>query len=241
VAPAAIAPASFLRRSFVYRTLVRLNAEFTPINGAAVAMTCGASAEAELAAGRELGLADLSPMPRTGFKGAGTVEWLTTQGLTIGADSNLAYPQTGGALAARLAPTEILLLDSLDGEGRMAAQLEGAWRWGEERPRKPIGYRVPRGESHCWFAVTGDKAAAMFAKICGVDLRPAKFAPGRLAQTSVAKLSAIVIRCPAGAVPCFYLLADSASAEYLWEGVNDAMTELGGRPIGLTAVRGLVG
>ena len=33
-----IAPTAFLRRSFVYRTLQRLGAEFAPINGAAVAL-----------------------------------------------------------------------------------------------------------------------------------------------------------------------------------------------------------
>ena len=67
---------------------------------------------------RRMGIADLSVLPRTGFKGAGTVEWLTSQGLNIGADSNIAYRQTGGELAARLAPTEIFLVDSLAATGR---------------------------------------------------------------------------------------------------------------------------
>ena len=36
---------------------------------------------------------------------------------------------------------------------------------------RSIGYPMPRSESHGWFMVTGEQAPAMFAKICGVDLR----------------------------------------------------------------------
>ncbi len=236
-----IAPTTFLRRSFVYRTLQRLGAEFAEINGAAVAMRCGVAVDGDLAAGRRLGLADLSPLPRTGLKGAGTIEFLTAQGLAIGPDNNVAYLQPGGGLAARLAPSEIFFLDGLDGEGKVVAELEGAWHWGEERPRRPIGYPMPRDESHCWFTITGEQAPAMLAKLCGVDLRPAKFAAGQIAQTSVAKISAIVIRCPAGEVPAYHLLADSASAEYFWTCLSDAMAEFDGKPIGLAAVRRLLG
>ena len=228
------------RRSFVYRILEANGAVFGEIEGAVVAMSFGASAEAEVARARRLGLADLSPLPRTGFKGVGTVEWLTAQGLTIGPDSNRAYRQTGGELAARLAPTEVLLLDSLSGAGALIQRLNGAWGWGTETPRKPIGYPMPRADSHCWFAVTGERAPDMFAKICGVDLRPGKFAEGAIAQTSVARINAIVIR-RATSTPSYYLLADSASAEYLWHCVTDAMLEFDGGPVGLAALRDLSG
>ena len=52
-----IVPTAFLRRSFVYRTLQRLGAEFAVVNGAAVALRCGAAVDADIAAGRRLGLA----------------------------------------------------------------------------------------------------------------------------------------------------------------------------------------
>ncbi|WP_119462398.1 sarcosine oxidase [Rhodospirillaceae bacterium SYSU D60014] len=234
----ALQPTDRLRRSFVYRILQANGAVFEEINGGAVAMRFGASTESEVAKARRLGLADLSPLPRTGFKGVGTVDWLTAQGLTIGPDSNRAYRQSGGELAARLAPTEVLLLDSLSGDGALIERLNGAWGWSTETPRKPIGYPMPRADSHCWFAVTGEQAPAMFAKICGVDLRPNKFPEGAIAQTSVARINGIVIR-QATALPSYYLLADSASAEYLWHGVMDAMLEFDGGPVGLAAVREL--
>jgi sarcosine oxidase subunit gamma len=40
-------------------------------------------------------------------------------------------------------------------------------------------------------------------------------------------------------VPVFHLLADSASADYLWEALLDAMAEFGGAPVGLAALRSL--
>jgi sarcosine oxidase subunit gamma len=234
-----VKPTDFPRRSYVYRVLEAAGARFEALGGCAVAMDFGKPVEMEIERAKKLAIADLSPLPRTGVKGAGTVEWLTEQGLVIGPESNKAYAQAGGALAARLAPTEILLLDGLAGEGRLIRRVNEAWRWGEEQPRRLIGYPMPRADSHCWFAVSGAQAPAMFAKICGVDVRPAKFAEGAIAQTSVARISGIVIRHDLGATFSCHLLADSASAEYLWHCVIDAMAEFEGGPVGLAALRAL--
>ncbi len=236
-----VAPAAHVRRSFIYGLLQEAGARFAPINGGAVAMDFGKPLELEREQARRLGLADLSVLPRTGFKGIGTVEWLAEQGLTISPDSNRAYRQAGGELAARLAPNEVFLVDDLAATGQLVGQLDAAWNWGSERPRRLIGYPMPRAESHAWFAVSGRQAPAMFARICGIDLRPGKFADGQIAQTSVAKMSAIVIRADFGRTPGFYLLADCASAEYLWHCVLDAMAEFGGEPVGLAALRRLAG
>jgi sarcosine oxidase, subunit gamma len=233
-----VEPHAQLRRSFVYRKLRDLGARFEVVNGGAVALDFGTAAvEAETAT--RLGLADLSPLPRTGFKGTGAVEWLQAQGLEIGPDNNRGYPQPGGEVALRLAPTEIFLIDSLAGGGALIERLNQAWSWGAEKPRRLIGYPMPRADSHAWFALSGRMAPEMFAKICGIDLRLDKFERGRIAQTSVAKMNGIILRQDGGETPVFHLLADSASADYLWEALLDAMAEFGGAPIGLTALRGL--
>jgi sarcosine oxidase subunit gamma len=108
-------------------------------------------------------------------------------------------------------------------------------------PRVPRGFPMPRDETHAWLAVTGAHAATMFAKICGVDLRPRAFPQGRVAQTSIARLNGVIVRDDRGGVPLFHLLADCAAAEYLWDCLLDAMAEFDGRPVGLTALRGLGG
>ena len=237
--PNTVEPNAQLRRSFVYRKLLDMGAHFAPINGGSVAMDFGDDADDEATLARRLGIADLSPLPRTGFKGAGTIEWLQSQDVTIGPDSNRGYRQAGGETALRLAPGEILLIDSLAGSGSFIAKLNAAWSWGAGAPRKPIGYPVPRADSHAWFAISGRHGAEMFAKICGIDLRPTKFAEGSIAQTSIAKMSGIILRQDFGEVLGFHLLADSASADYLWDCLQDAMIEFDGGPIGLTALRGL--
>src|SRR5262249_50805091 len=66
-------------------------------------------------------------------------------------------------------------------------------------------------------------------KLCGVDLSPDRFADGAIAQTSVARLSAIVIRHDVADMLAFFLLAETASAEYLWDCLDDAMKEFEGR------------
>jgi sarcosine oxidase subunit gamma len=204
-----------IRRSPIYRETQAAGAFCEVINNGAVPMHYG-SPDSELGRAQKMAIADLSGLPRTGFKGTGTVDWLQGQGLSIGADSNMAYRQEGGALAARLAPTEIFLIDGLEATGSLVEKLNAAWAWGTEKPRKLIGYPMPRQDSHAWFMITGSAAPEMFAKMSG-----------------------IVIRDDRGAIPGFHLLADVASAEYLWGAVLDAMSEFGGAPVGLQALRRL--
>jgi len=234
-------PHGFQRRSFIYRKTVEAGAEVAEINGGAVPLHYGSATEVECDRVSRMGLADLSVLARTGFKGVGTVDWLAGQGLTIGGDSNVAYQQPGGEWAARLAPNEIFLLDSLGATGDLIRRVNDAWGWGSETPRKSIGYPVPRQDSHAWFMVTGRSAPDMFAKICGVDLRLHKFPVGRIAQTSLAKMSGIIIRADLGSVPAYHLMADIASAEYLWSAILDAAQEFDGGPVGLAALQALDG
>lgn len=240
MATADLHPAERGRRSFVSRELLMAGARFAEENGAAVAMDFGDPA-AEAAVARRLGLADLSPLPRAGFKGQGTVDWLAAQGVAVAPESNRAVRQEGGGLAARLAPGEVLILGAQTGADDLPARLRAAWDEAPAPPGAPRGFPVPRADSHAWFLLTGADSPNLFAKLCGVDLRPAKFAPGRVAQTSIARLNGIVIRDDKGGVPAYHLLADSASAGYLWGCLRDAMAEFRGAPIGLRALRSLAG
>ena len=171
-----------------------------------------------------LKLADLSLVPRWGVKGREAFAWLAGQGASVPARDNLAERQHDGSLIARLSPSEALVLASLTGS---QAALKGAI---EALPPEGLGawYPVPRWDSHCWFAVAGADGPRMFAKLCGVDLAVESFADGTVAQTSVARLSAIVIRNDFGKTVTFSLLAESASAEYLWDCLIDAMGEFSG-------------
>jgi sarcosine oxidase, subunit gamma len=176
-------------------------------------------------------LCDLSPLPRTGFKGADTARWLAAQGLVFPDTHNWASAQADGSLAARLSPGEFLLLGRLDGAPCAVERLQAGWSWEAEAG---MCFPVPRQDSHAWFYFGGPKSAEAMAKLCGVDVRPHRFPAGSIAQTSVARLNAIVIARAGG----FYLLADSASAEYFWACLTDAMAEFAGSVVG-TACLGL--
>jgi len=229
-----IRPSGRLRRSFIYRILEQAGAHFAEVNGAAVARDFG-SAEADLEAARSMGLADLSPLARTGFKGAGALDWARGQGVVIGDANNTACRQPDGALTARLADTEVLVTDSFDGTGALPNRLKS--HWSAANPRGI--WLVNRQAANFWFMVTGTHSAKTLAKLCAVDLRPAKFPPGAVAQTPVARTNCIVIRDDLGDVPGWHLLGDSASAEYQWGCLADAMAEFAGRPVGLDALRRL--
>ncbi|MGE5516782.1 MAG: sarcosine oxidase [Bacteroidota bacterium] len=209
-----------MRASFVRAPLAALGAQATPAGQAlAVLRVPGENPAAAVV------LTDLSPFARTGFKGADTPDWLGRHGLAIPAQPNQAVVQADGSLLARLSMGEFLLLARPGDEMGLVERLDAAWSWGDGAG---LCFPLPRQESHAWFHLRGAAVPEMMAKLCGVDLRRHVFADGALAQTSVARLNAIVIRQGDD----FHLLADSASAEYLWECVTDAMAEFGGSVAG---------
>jgi sarcosine oxidase, subunit gamma len=168
-------------------------------------------------------LSDLSLIGRWGLKGRDALPWLQEAGAAIPLTDNAAITQSDGSLVARLSPSEALILAPLNSDSAIGRRIDSL----------PVGgsgacYPAPRNDSHCWFVVTGPRCADMFAKLCAVDMAPEKFANGQIAQTSVARLSAIVIRHDRGDLPGFSILADSASAEYLWDCLQDAMAEFAG-------------
>jgi sarcosine oxidase subunit gamma len=227
-------PSTLARRSPIYRALAAAGASFTAIGDAAIAARFGDAVELEIDGGRRLGLADLSPLPRTGFKGRAMTEFLSRQGIAIGDASNRACSCGRNSRAARLAPTEVLILGSRDGDDDLCTRLEVAWSadTGMVSP-------VPRRDGMFWFAVTGSEAPAMFAKLCGVDLRPGRFDNHAVAQTPVAHINAIIIRDDINDVLFYHVLGDVASAGSMWAYITDAMAEFDGRLVGLDALSSL--
>ena len=224
------------RRSFVQRKLELAGANFAQVGDTLVAADFG-NAAAETERARNLGLADLSPLPRCGFKGRETLEWLGAHGIQAGADPNRTFAQPGGALVAMLAWSEALILDDPLGGNGPSARLADAWSLDDASGC----YALERRDSHYWFAVCGARAAEPLSKLCAVDLRPEMFALGHIAQTTLARTNAIVMRADIGSTLAYYVLGDSASAEYVWDSLLDAMQEFDGQPAGLHALRRLRG
>jgi sarcosine oxidase subunit gamma len=213
-------PQSFARRSFVYRRLQEAGFTFADSGDSALA-------ERPTPSDVRLKLIDVSVVARWGLKGRGVAAWLGRNGAVLPGSDNRAELQADRALIARLSPVEVLILAPIHSQASLAEAIGRIPPEGED-----ACYPLPRRDSHCCFVVTGDDAARMFAKLCAVNLAPDRFPPGQIAQTSVARLSSIIIRNDIAGALSFFLLTESASAEYLWGCLLDAMAEFSGAVCG---------
>ena len=227
-------PTQYSCRSQLYRWHLNARARFEEFAGTAIVAEY-AEAGDESHQATHLALADLSTLPRTGFKGAGAPDWLKEQGAQVPNSPNQAARQKDGSLIARLSIDELLILSDLISGSTLPAILQD--RWSLESTKRV--YSLPRGDSHCWFALTGDHATTTLAKVCGVDMRTHKFAERKIAQTSLARVNAIILRNDLATTPCFFILSDVSSTEYLWDALLDAMVEFQGSPVGIAALRTL--
>ena len=223
-------PQDFHRRTPLYRALNAEGAPWAALPDAAIA-----DRPDQDGAAARLGIADLTPLPRLGFKGRGTVQAMRSRGISLEGVANRAFAQADGSLCLVLAASEVVLLSNPAGDGSRLADLEQGYRIEDGEGTYP----VPRRDASAWFAVTGSMAPEMFSKLCGIDLRPHRFENLMIAQTSVARLNAVVVRADLGRVLAFHVLADSASAAYFLECIRDAAQEFDGRLVGVSALRGL--
>jgi len=219
--------ASYLRRSQIYRWHERSGATFEALADGLV-VAAYSSEEQEHSLAQMAGLADLSLVPRLGFKGPKSLEWLRSQDVPIPDAANRAVTLDDGGWVARLSAEEFLLLGTLDGASETVERLSGSILSPSEKV-----YDLPRADSHCWFALTGEHGAEVLSKICGVDMRSESFELGSIAQTSLARVNAIILRDKAGETPVFHILSDVSIAEYLWACFLDAITEFEGGAIGM--------
>ncbi|PVZ20649.1 MULTISPECIES: sarcosine oxidase [unclassified Pseudomonas] len=166
---------------------------------------------------------DLTDRPRVGFRGAASADHLRARGFELPGSPNQALRQADGSLVARLSQAEYFLLGSAADDGQRLADEEARW----ELDHQP-NYLLPRHDSHAWLQLHGPRISEVMAKLCGVDLRAQAFPPGQVAQTQVARLSAIVINTGSASAPCFELLFDRCSHAYFLGVVLDALGEFGG-------------
>ena len=174
-------------------------------------------------------LCDLSPLTRVGVKGQGVESLLRRSGLVAPKAVNESVVQKNGSLCLRLAAQEVLLLSALDSKGTRDF-VELRKNLAQTQHGKRNVFSVPYQDSLCWLALAGEGASDVLATMCAVDLGYGIFSRGSLAQTSLARLGALVLRDPASSsklrrsgVPLFHLLVDSASALYLWDCLLDAI------------------
>ena len=145
----------------------------------------------QLGALQQCVLVDLTEVPRVGFRGQQSADYLQARGFSLPDAPNRAITQADGS----------------------------------------ANYLLPREDSHAWLHLSGVSIAEVMAKLCGVDLRPAAFPPGAVAQTSAARINVIVINLGSIGQPAFQILFDRASLAYFKGAVLDAMAEFDGQEL----------
>lgn len=218
-------PETTLKRSLMYRKLP--DAHYLPTADGLLVKTLPASIPDTTP---QSGLLDLSVLPRCGFRGPNAAHHLASLGLPVPERPNQTVRSESGEWVLRLSMKEFWVLGSLQDKGARIASLQA-------EPLPEGVYSLYCQHSHAWMLMTGAHLAEIFAKVCGVDLRSPAFPQGSIAQTSVARVNAIIAYQPlANGLPAFSILSDSASSEYLWDALMDAMQEFGGTAVGIDAL-----
>ena len=180
---------------------------------------------------QQCAVVDLTGLPRVGFRGTQSGEYLQSRGFSLPDKPNHAVTQPDGSQVARLSQTEYLILGSLRDRGERIADEEARWELDHL-----ANYLLPREDSHAWLQLSGVHTAEVMSKLCGVDLRSTAFAQGAVAQTSAARINVIVINVSAESHPIFHVLCDRASLEYFKGALMDAMAEFNGRALQIDAL-----
>ena len=173
-------------------------------------------------------IVDLTNLSRVGFRGQDAAAYLSSFGFQLPEQPNQALQQEDGCWVLRLSFTEYCVLGSLQDFGERVSHLEQTWQMDER-----ANYLLPRQDSHAWMQITGVHISDVMAKLCAVDMHSEVFGVGQIAQTSVARINAIVLNASDYDTPKLNILCDRAAALYLWGVLQDAIDEFDGEVVGI--------
>ena len=151
------------------------------------------------------------------------VQRFGASGFERGAHSEIGQARSiGSGVLCRLAADEFLLLiASPDNWDSLRARLAGA----------ADGLRASASDlTHAYgvLGLSGPLSAEALPRLCGLDFSETGFPDGRVAQTSLVKVQAAVVRVDTqpGRSPGFYLLVDRSLAAYVWEVIKQVIKEV---------------
>jgi heterotetrameric sarcosine oxidase gamma subunit len=195
------------------------------------------SATGEAAAIREaVGVMDISASGKVLVRGAAAEETLAALLVTVprapGEATAFDEKESGRGYVAMLAPDELMVITSPGAEAGLAGRLA------EEVTTRGLFVSIVNQTSGlAGLMVVGPRYHELLSKLCAIPLHPAAFPVGRVAQSGVAKVHAILVRQDlAPAVPAIEIYVDRPYGEYVWEAVLDAGGEYGIQPVGLDAL-----
>lgn len=211
----------YTQRSPIAPCLNGSNTEFVALFDTAVPRHFG-DRQGEAAAVSTLAMADVSWLPKWGIKGPGAADFLRKKGFTPPAQ---LYEVDASGFLAHTGTTEYFLEDTLDSH------------WTATMPTNPDACAtwtpVLRQDAGFWLG--GKRVFDVMAQTCGLPLHRMT---DEIIFTRVAGVSAMLYVSEAPAR--LRLWCAPSYGIYLWEILREIAGELGGRVVGLEAIRKLL-
>lgn len=161
---------------------------------------------------------DCTLTERFGLRGAGTLDWLASAGITVPESVNSAEVLACGTAILRLGQQEVLLTAVPGRDGGRLRALRAAWKASGLQEK---GYDAFREEGWAWLLICGPAAERLMPRISMADLRPQSLKPGQVAQTRALHQDAVVVRLDRFGSLSYELFFDIASAEFALDVLQD--------------------
>ncbi|MFP3555526.1 hypothetical protein SB861_33155 [Paraburkholderia sp. SIMBA_049] len=172
-----------------------------------------------------LGIADVSFLFRTGFKGQGVAAWLQAQEIPVPEQPNSWAPLAGGGVVLRLGVSEYLIEDGLtQGSSARMAHLE-----------TPM-HVYPVLHQDVALVLCGEAVYELLLQTCNVNFGALDLAARPVVLTSMAGVAVTVMPGARAGKPYYRVWADGTYGLYLWETLAGIAGELGGGPVGVAAI-----
>ncbi|NUY04401.1 hypothetical protein [Paraburkholderia youngii] len=181
--------------------------------------------DADSARAQTLGIADVSYLARTGFKGNGVAAWLQAQGIPVPAQPNSWAPLAAGGVVLRLGLAEYLIEDGvIQGSSVRMSHLD-----------TPV-HVYPVLHQDVALVLCGEAVHELLLQTCNVNFRALDLAARPVVLTSMAGVAVTVMPGARAGKPYYRIWADGTYGLYLWETFSGIAAELGGGPVGIAAI-----
>jgi len=166
------------------------------------------------AGGGALTLTDCTPLTKVQLRAPVDGEVAASLGVPFGR----AARDPDGTLVVGSGPGEWLLLAAPGQAGALEPALEKA---AAQAPGESVTW-VDLTHGRALIRLCGQSAAAVLAKVCGIDLSDGITPDGAAFRTSVAALATDVIRDDVGGTRCYLLHCERSSGQYLFDAMLTA-------------------
>ncbi len=174
-----------------------------------------AGAEQSRAAREKVGMALIAPWSLLHVQGSGA-EAIWADSFSAGSIAIGSVLESSGNILLRLRRDEFLLL---------IPDLQGARERYVSKPAETLVTWADITHGRGVICLCGPHARDVLPKICGLDFSNVQFPDCHAAQTSLAKVRALIVRIDAGQLPMYYMIVDRSLVDYVWEVVYSAAQE----------------